>query len=369
MRPVKRRSPGEGSVYRRADGRWVAQVSIGPRNARRYRKRVRTTHRDARAALDELRAELDRGLNPTRATLSGFLEQWVRDVRNIRPATRHGYEVAIEVHIAPTIGDVPLARLAPAHVEHMLTVLAERLSPKSLRNVHAVLRRALNAAVRSGLLARNVAAREFVDAPRVPAIEPQSMSLVEVRRFVEVIAGDRLEALFITALGTGLRQGELLGLAWEDVDLPRSQLHVRRELVRRGGRYYRDELKTTRSRRTVPMAQPVAEALAAHRQRLVDEGFVPTATGPVFPNRSGGPLNGSWLTHHFYDLLEQAGIPRLPFKNLRTTFASRLFEAGIPDRRVADLLGHTRTTTTHGHYIAAAEEWAPALAAVEAMVG
>jgi integrase len=377
MRSVtdRRRPPGEGSIYQRADGKWIAQLSIGPRTARRYRKRTRTSYRDARRALVELRAERDRGLSPSRATLSGFLAAWVRDVRNLRPTTRHGYEVAIELHIAPLIGDVRLSQLTPAHVEHLLGVLAERLSPKSVRNVHAVLRRALGAAVRGGLLSRNVASREYVDAPRVPAIEPRSLTAAEVRRLLEATRGDRLEALFAVAVGTGLRMGELLGLAWEDVDLERGLLHVRRGVRYvpgprpRAGRYVREELKTDRSRRVVPLAPALVDALAAHRERLIAEGFVPTATGPVFPNLRGGALSGSWLTHHFYDLLEAAGIPRLPFKNLRTTFASRLFEAGIPDRRVADLLGHTRTRTTHGHYIGATDEWAPAIAAVQELVG
>jgi integrase len=369
MRSVTRRSPGEGSIYHRADGRWVAQISIGPRSSRRYRKRTRATRRDAQRALVELRADRERGLSPTRATLSGFLAEWVRDVRNIRPTTRHGYDVAIALHIAPLIGDVRLSALAPSHVEHLLTALAERLSPKSVRNVHAVLRRALGAAVRAGLLARNVAAREYVDAPRVPASEPRALTVAEVRRLLEAARGDRLEALFLVAIGAGLRQGELLGLAWEDVDLEHARLHVRRQLVRRGGRYLRDELKTDRSRRVVPLAPALVDALRAHRERLIADGFVPTTTGPVFPNRRGGPLSGSWLTHHFYRLLDGSRIARLPFKNLRTTFASRLFEAGIPDRRVADLLGHTRVATTQGHYIGATDEWAPALAAVQELVG
>ncbi len=169
-------------------------------------------------------------------------------------------------------------------------------------------------------------------------------------RFLDVCRGDRNEALFITAIWTGARQGELAGLAWEDVDLTAGRLVVRQELVRRDGRYQREEPKTERSKRTIPLSPPVVAALMAHRDRLIAEGFVPTATGPVFVNRDGGPLSGSWLTHHFYGLLEAAGIARLPFKNLRTTFASRLFELGVQDQVIADLLGHTRTYTTKKHW-------------------
>ena len=254
---------------------------------------------------------------------------------------------------APRVfGHVRLRELSPVHVETALAKLAPTMSPKSLRNVHIVVRRALGQALRAGLVTRNVASREYVDAPRVPVAEPRALSVEEVHRFLEACRGDRLEALFVTEVGTGLRWGELGGLANEDVDLVAGRLVVRRALVRRDGRYLREEPKTERSKRTMPLTPTVVLALIAHRDRLIAEGFIPTATGPVFVNRDGGPLSGSWVTHRFYQLLDAAGIARLPFKNLRTTFASRLFEAGVPDQVIADLLGHTRTYTTKKHYIA-----------------
>lgn len=361
---------GEGSIYKLPTGQWMAQLSIGGRSGRRYVRRTRPTRAEARATLEELRAEHRAGVNPSRMLLSDYLERWVRDARNIRASTRHGYQAVIAYHLAPTIGAVRLVDLTPLHVETALAQLAPTMSAKTLRNTHAVLRRGLGQAVRAGLVSRNVASREFVDAPRVPAEEPRALSAAEVHRLVEQLRGDRLEALFLVAIGTGLRQGELLGLAWEDVDLERGRLHVRRELVRRDGAYRRDELKTTRSRRTVPLADPLIEALRAHRDRVIAAGFVPTTTGPVFTNTAGAPLSGSWLTHHFYALLAAAGIPRLPFKNLRTTFSTRLFEGGVQDRQIADLLGHTRTKTTQAHYIStAASSQAKALEVIAELVG
>jgi integrase len=449
-----RRMPGEGSIYQRKDGRWVAQESIGGRTNRHFRKRIRLTERKAKAALRDLLADRDRGLNPTKVTVSSFLTGWVRNVRNIRPRTRIEYANAIRLHIVPLIGSQRLSALSPLHVEQMLGALDRaRLAPKTQRNVLAVLRRGLSFALRSGLVSRNVAGREYVDAPRVPRIEPRALSADEVHRLLAAVRGDWLEGLIVTAVGTGLRQGELLGLAWEDVDLgafnagaregrevwghrerrgrrepiaPQAamdedgdnglgpfvrrgksavslevdavrtnsrwqgvvvresaptaegsaRIHVRRGLrripgpTRKTGRYVRDEPKTDRSRRTVPLAPSVVAALAAHRERLKAAGFVPTATGPVFPSMRGKPLSSGWVTHRFYALCEVASIPRAPFKALRATFASRLFEAGVPERRVADLLGHapaSRITTTH--YIGAAADWEPALAAVEELVG
>lgn len=361
---------GEGSVFRRADGRWVAQISLGGRENRSYRKRVLRSRQAALDALDEMRGQRRAGVNPSRITVSELLERWVADVRNIRPSTRRGYEAAITYHLVPLIGDIKLTALTPAHVEHMLAVLGPRMSPKHLRNIHAVLRVALKSAVRMGLIGRNVAASEFVDAPRVPDAEPRALTAAEVRRLLRAAEHDPLEAVIVLALGTGLRQGEILGLAWEDVDLTVGQLQVRRALQRRDGKYVRAPLKTDRSRRTVPLAPAVISALKSHRAAYIDRDLVPAQTAPVFATDRGEPLNGSWVTHHFYELCRRAGIPRLPFKNLRTTFGSRLFAAGIPDRRIADLLGHARTRTTQGHYISTSDATqTQALAIVEQLVG
>ena len=369
--------PGTGSVYKITDRqgriRWVAQRSIGSRTNRRLVTRTRDTEREARAALRELVAEAEVVTNPTRASLSSFLERWVGDVRNIRPRTRVEYANAIRLHINPAIGDIRLAALLPLHVEQMLAELERTVAPKTARNVHAVLRRALRDAVRSGLVSRNVAAREYVDAPRVRAAEPRALSTVEVRRLLVAARGDWLEGLVTLAVGTGLRQGELLGLAWQDVEPTR--IHVRHALrrvagpTRKDGRYLRDELKTERSRRTVPLSPAVAAALAAHRERLIAAGFVPTATGPVFPSVRGRPMSASWALHRFYAICEAAGIPRAPFKILRATFASRLYEAGVPDLEVARLLGHTRTYVTRTAYIGLGETPPLVLETVEELVG
>lgn len=354
---------GEGSIYRRAsDGRWVAALSTGRRGDRVIQRRYARTRAEARAALDELRA----GQTMTGATTAGdFLGRWVDEARDIRPATRAGYRAAIVTHIAPAIGGIRLVDLTPLDVESMLAGLQGSMSQKTLRNLHSILRRALGQAVRAGLAQRNVASREFVDAPKVDEYDPRVLTPDEERRLVAAARGDRIEALIVTALGTGLRLGELLGLAWEDIEAAR--LRVRKELVYRDGRYSREEPKTPRSKRTVPLAPHVAAALDAHRDRLVAAGFVPTSTGPVFVNTTGGALSGSWVTHHFYDLLAAAGVERLPFKNLRSTFGSRLFDAGVPDRTIADLMGHTRTRTTQKHYIATTPE--QAVAAVARLAG
>jgi integrase len=270
-------------------------------------------------------------------------------------------------HLTPRIGHLTLRELTPLHVEQMLGDLEGRMTPKTARNVHVVLRRALGQALRAGLVSRNVASREYVDAPKVPQSDPDALTRAQVRRLLEAASGDRLEALFVLAVATGLRQGELLGLEWQDIDLETGSVRVRQALVRRDGDYHRDAPKTDRSKRTVPIPSPVVEAMRQHRERTIAAGFIPIATGPVFANLDGGALSGSWLTHHFYGLLAKAELPRYPFKILRATFGSRLAEAGVSDLVIARLLGHARTATTKRHYIADRPE--DALEAVSRLVG
>jgi integrase len=354
---------GEGSIYRRkSDGRWVAALSVGSRDDRVVHTRYARSRAEARAALDALRA----GQTMTGTdTLGAYLERWVNEARDIRETTRHGYRAVVTYHLTPTIGHIRLIDLTPADVEATLVILKDRMSPKSLRNVHAVLRRALRQAVRSELVPRNVASREFIDTPKVPLEDPEAFTLAEERALVAAVRGTNIEAPVIVALRTGLRQGELLGLAWEDIEPNR--LHVRKELVHRAGEYHREEPKTPRSKRTVPLSPDAQAAIEAHRQRLIEDGYLPTKTGPVFVNTTGGPLNGSWLTHQLYKAEQAAGVRRLPFKNLRTTFASRLYDLGVPDLTIATLMGHTRTHTTKRHYISTTPE--QAVEAVARLVG
>lgn len=358
--------PGEGSVfpvYRTEDGRRVlvtyrAQVSCGPRSGRHYLTRSlgprKPTRAEERAALDELRAESEVGSVPSTETTGDYLVRWANDARNIRPNTRRGYMVVVTQYLVPEIGDITLRALTPADVEGMLARLEASVAPKYLRNIHAALRRALNQAVRTGLVERNVASRQYVDAPRVDLKDPEALSDAQLAAILRAAEDDRLYALFVTLAECGLRMGEALGLAWEDIR-PDS-VRVDFELAYRDGQYTREAPKTDRSRRVVPLSAVARAALDAHRERTIADGFVPTATGPVFTNTTGGPLSGSWVTHRFYRLCADAGLDRRPPKILRATFSSRLHRAGVDSRTIADLMGHARERTTQRHYIATSPE-------------
>jgi integrase len=235
----------------------------------------------------------------------------------------------------------------------MARVVQAGRSPATAVRVHSTLRAALSQAVRDGVLVRNVAA--LVEPPRTAQHQYQPLSASEARRLLDATAADRLGPLFATALGTGLRQGELLGLRWIDVDLDAAMLTVWHELERRDGEYVLAEPKSCRSRgRAVPLPHLVVEALrdlrraqleekVAHRREWQDHGL-------VFTTPTGRPLASSTVTHALQRHLLAAGLPRQRFHDLRH-FAGTAIVAGTADLRLAqEVLGHSTPTLTANVY-------------------
>jgi integrase len=254
----------------------------------------------------------------------------------------------VERHLAPRLGAIPLAELAPDHVERMLAALP--LAPKGRRNVLSLLARVLAVAERRGLVARNVA--RLVDPPRVIAPERAALTPDAARRILKVARGDRLEALWVLALATGLRMGELLALRWSDVDREAGTIVVRHALVRAGGRYVLDDPKTPRSRRTIVLPHFARRVLDEHRRRQLEERLAAGATagdGLVFVSPAGRPINGGWLSHRWRRLAAAAGLD-LRFHDLRHGQASLLVALGVHPRVVAERLGHATTRMAMDRY-------------------
>src|SRR5712692_11834776 len=218
-------------MVQRRDGRWAGAISVGGRRRKWFygtRDEVRRKMTAALHAIDTGNLTDARGV-----TLGAFLNQWLGEVvkPSVRPWTYRGYEVHVRLHISPTLGSLLLERLEPRHVQTLLNhKLKEGLSPKSVRYIRGTLRTALNQAVRWGLVGRNAAA--LVDGPRVPTFEIQPFTPDDARKFLAAAKGHRLEALYSVALTLGLRQGEALGLRWQDVDLPLGYLRVTKQLQR-----------------------------------------------------------------------------------------------------------------------------------------
>jgi integrase len=257
--------------------------------------------------------------------------------------------VALRLHIDPAIGHVTLARLTPEQVDTMLAGMD--LEPKGQRNVLGFLGRVLDVALDRGHVLRNAA--RLVEPPRVVREEAVALAPADARRILEAVRGDRLEALWVTALGTGLRQGELLGLRWEDLDLEAASLLVTYELVRVDGEYRLDEPKTRRSRRLFALPGFVVASLRDHRRRQLEERLVagaPTVDGLVFVSPAGRPLNGGWVSHRWRTLSRAAGVD-VTMHGLRHTNATILRDRGIPEDVRMARLGHTTTDMArrYGH--------------------
>lgn len=236
------------------------------------------------------------------------------------------------------IGRLRLGRLGPFHLEHLY---AERikagLSPTTVLQLHRLLHHALRDAVRWSLVLRNVS--ELVTPPRRARYDFRVLSSDQARAFLQAVKGDRLEALYVVAITTGMREGELFGLRWTDVNLRTGWLRLTRQL------------KTKSSRRQVLLPRIVVEALTAHDERQAQEReLVGTAwedNGLVFPNTIGRPINVSnFLPRDFYPLLERAGLPRMRFHDLRHSAATLLLELGIHPKVVSEMLGHSQIGIT-----------------------
>jgi integrase len=327
-----------------ADGRRVWRTAYSEREAERLR-----------AALVEAR-ELD--LDPSRQTLEGFLRSWIaglRDARHqrVRPRTLQHYSMIVERHIIPELGRLRLTQVTVGRVQAWVD-----RDPAAARSVHhhrAVLRRALNVAVRQRLLAYNPAA--LAELPEVRVDKSAPLTLDEVHRLLEATRDDRMHALWRLALATGLRLGELLGLAWEDVDLEGHAITVRSQLQRlppeQGGDvngWARTPPKAARTLERLAIGAVTAQVLAEHRTRQAAERTPDWRYfGLVFVTERGDPYHPSYVLHAFRRACDAAGIPRRRVHDLRGTHATLLRASGVTEDTRMARLGHS-TTTMARHY-------------------
>ncbi len=315
---MTRRGPNEGTIYERKDGRWAAGVHMGYQDGKRVRKWViGNTRAEAVAKLAPIIKARDesRPVPDQRQKLGPFLRSWLDQVARptLRSSTYDSYDDILRLHLIPGLGRISVAKLTPAEVQAFLNVKsASGLSPRRVQYIHAVLRRALGTAERWGLASRNVA--KLVDPPRVPRHEIRPLTPEQARLLLDASVGERLHALYVTALATGLRQGELLGLRWGDLDLDgRKTLHVRHSLARVKGKLELLEPKTDRSRRTVVLPEIVITALRAHRTRQRMDRLLAGSrwmdTGHVFATTIGTPIDAAAVTRSFQRLLDRADLP------------------------------------------------------------
>ena len=350
----RRRGYGEGSIHQRSDGTWRATISAGyDANGKRKRKDVYgKTKREVQEELAKLQNAKAHGTltKPSRTTVAQFLQQWLDDVARVtvRATTFYSYNGVVKNHISKHIGGVGLQKLSPTHVQAMYSRMErDGASPRFRQLTHAVLHRALKQALKWGLVVRNVC--DAVDPPRVPKSEITPLDPTQVGELLAAAVGDRHEALYVLAIGSGLRMGELFGLQWSEVNLDAGTVSVRHTLSEVGGKLTLTEPKTAKGRRLVTLPRRVVDALIEHRRRNVAAGFAGVPF--VFCNSTGGPLRRSHFHRNdFKPLLKRAELPDIRFHDLRHTSATLLLAQGVHPKVVQERLGHAQISLTLDTY-------------------
>jgi integrase len=353
-RRTRRRGNGEGSIYQRPNGRWEARVSIGYNaQGRRLRRTVYAwTKKEVQDKLTALQSKkLDGTLcEPTKVTVATFLDRWLEDAVRpaIRATTHANYKGAIEKHINPRIGGLNLTKLTPINVQTLYGEMERsKASAYTRLLVHIVLRKALAQAVKWNMVPRNVC--DAVERPRISKADIQPLTGEQVRMLLTAAKDDRLEALYVLAISSGLRLGELFGLQWADVDLKAGAVTVRHSLTELSGRLSLEEPKTAKSRRRVELSGNVVTALLNHRKRSIAAGHA--ASPWVFCNLHGGPMRRSHFHRQdFKPLLKRAELPDIHFHDLRHTCATLLLGQGVHPKIVQERLGHSQISMTLDTY-------------------
>jgi integrase len=366
MGRAKGRANGDGDVFPRKnkEGKITSYrgAYVGPDGKRRYVSGK--TKEEARKALREARSNADAGLvfDAENLKVEEYLDRWLADsVRDtVRQRTYERYESIVRVHLKPAIGRLKLKALTPAHVRALYRKkLDSGLASRTVNYIHVTLHKALSQAVSDGLVQRNAAS---VKAPRPEKPEIKPLSPDQARKLIVTAheAGDRFEALYVLALHCGLREGELLGLRWDDVDLTgtTATIQVRRTLSETKTGHKFEKPKNGKGR-SIRCSQKATEALRSHRACQNEErlrvGSLWQDNGLVFPTTTGTTMScTNLLSRHFKPLLKRAGLPAIRLHDLRHTCATILLMAGKHPKYVQELLGHANisiTLDTYSHVI------------------
>jgi integrase len=336
-------------------GQYVVYTATGRKRKTVYGK----TRKEVAKKLTKAISNREDGLvfDAENLTVGEYLDLWLKNSvqDTVRLTTYQGYERIVRLHIKPTLGRIKLDNLTPVHARSLYRERLEAgLAPRMVQLVHTILHKALKQAVNDGLIPRNVT--EAVKAPRPVKKDMKPLSPAQARDLLEAARGERLEALYALAVTTGMRQGEILGLKWEDVDLEAGTLQVRRTLsTAMGGGVRFGPPKTARSRRKIRVPQLALTALRRHRKAQLEQRIKLSGLWEdhdlVFTTGVGTPISRADLINRsFKPLLRQAGLPDIRFHDLRHTCATLLLSRGVHAKLVQELLGHSTIAVTLDTY-------------------
>ena len=349
-----------GSIHRRGDSwtvRWRTETGEG---RKQHSKGGFRTKKEAQEFLTETMAAIRGGVftEPTKVTVGEFLlERWLPARKlTLRPSTWASYERAIDCHVIPHLGPIQIQQLSPDRLDRFYADLSGAgLAPKTVRNIHVMLHKALHDAVRKNLVPRNVATA--ADPPKLTQSTRTLMTTwtpEQLRTFFAGIEHHRLATAYLLAATTGMRRGEVLGLRWSDVDFAARHLHVRQTILSVNYEITVGRPKTLRSERKIALDAATLRALRSHRaaqSREIDAlGRGYRNQDLVFARENGDPVHPDYFSQTFDRTVKRLKLPKIRLHDLRHTHATLGLKAGVPIKVISDRLGHATTAFTMDIY-------------------
>ena len=369
---AKRRANGEGNIRKRSDGRWEGRYTAGrdPGTGKViYKNVLAKTQKECKEKLKraiEENAKVDT-IRAEQYTVGQWMDVWFENCAKIkvRPSSHKTYRGYIDNHIKPSIGKIPLGKLSSLDLQKLYKKLlsggrVERveskkqpkgLSAKTVRNINQVISSAMDFAVDQKLISTNPT--NGCALPKLEHREMKTLPAEQLASFLHEAKESGVFELYYIELTTGLRRGELLGLKWEDIDLERGTIQVRRQIARIDGEVVDAPLKTKNSYRSLSIGTDAVEILRNQQKK--------TSSEYVFPSPAGGPISPDSVLHMLHRVLKRAGLPKIRFHDMRHTFATVALQNGVDIKTVSGMLGHYSagfTLDTYAHVTTQAQRQA-----------
>lgn len=377
-RKTTRNAQGGGTIRQRADGRWEARYTLGrdPGTGKQIQRSVYgSTQKEVRQKLAQAVAALDSGTYtaPSKMTVGQWLDIWQREyLGGVKPFTAQGYDKNVRLYIKPALGAIKLEALNAHTIQKFVNNLGKphgnkTLSPKTVRNAHGVLHKALQQAVKVGYIRFNPA--DACELPRLERKEIQPFDGDAIGAFMEAVHGHKFEMVYLTMLFTGMRRGEAFGLLWDCVDLDNGTIRIIRQLQNIPGQPGEFRLISTKNGkgRTITAAPFVVDLLRRHRARQIEmrlqAGPLWRDNGYVFSNEEGEHLSPSTVYHNYKEIVASIGLPDMRLHDLRHSYAVASLRAGDDVKTVQANMGHHTAAFTLDVYGHVTEEMKQASAA------